>query len=157
MLLKREETMWHQRARANWIQDGDKNTAFFHKVANGRHKSKLIDEIRDDHGRMIDDPGQIAETLRKYFQGLFQSTNNINMNRVLDAIDTKITDDINNKLSVPLPNQKSWKLSPKCTHPKPLGADGCLLSFTNISGLTCVMMLFTEDWGSTILLLLTKR
>lgn len=44
-LLQREETMWKQRSRANWLTDGDKNTSFFHKMASGRHKRNAIEKV----------------------------------------------------------------------------------------------------------------
>ena len=39
-LMKREEIMWFQRARANEFKWGDRNTSFFHKKASGRKKKE---------------------------------------------------------------------------------------------------------------------
>jgi hypothetical protein len=33
-LLLSEEIHWRQKSRATWFQEGDKNTRFFHRVAN---------------------------------------------------------------------------------------------------------------------------
>lgn len=38
--LAREELMWKQRSRSDWLKDGDKNTAFF------KIKATISDEIR---------------------------------------------------------------------------------------------------------------
>jgi hypothetical protein len=32
-MLEQEEIQWCRRSRANWIQNGDKNTTFFHSFA----------------------------------------------------------------------------------------------------------------------------
>jgi hypothetical protein len=41
MLLEQEEIHWLQRARANWLSQGDMHTSFFHKFASARRKKKL--------------------------------------------------------------------------------------------------------------------
>ncbi|XP_057790784.1 uncharacterized protein LOC131007889 [Salvia miltiorrhiza] len=44
-LHSKEEIMWKQRSRVDWLVDGDRNTGFFHRVAEGRKKRNHIREI----------------------------------------------------------------------------------------------------------------
>ena len=40
LLLEQEEIIWVQRARANWLKHGDRNTNFFHHFAS-HHKRRI--------------------------------------------------------------------------------------------------------------------
>jgi hypothetical protein len=42
LLYQREEEYWRQRSRVRWTLQGDANTAYFHAIANGRHRKCAI-------------------------------------------------------------------------------------------------------------------
>lgn len=44
-LIKREEIAWRQRSRALWLKEWDRNTKFFHKVANAHKRYNSIDQL----------------------------------------------------------------------------------------------------------------
>ncbi|KAK3231055.1 hypothetical protein Dsin_002936 [Dipteronia sinensis] len=43
--LRREEQMWRQKSRVKWLKDGDKNSKFFHSIANGRRRGNHIKDM----------------------------------------------------------------------------------------------------------------
>ncbi|XP_050364107.1 uncharacterized protein LOC126782821 [Argentina anserina] len=49
-LYKEEELLWAQKAKANWLQLGDRNTKFFQAQANIRKKFNAIIKIQDSSG-----------------------------------------------------------------------------------------------------------
>lgn len=51
-LLDREEAMWKQRAKTQWLKEGDRNTQFFHAQAFKRAKRNEIRGLRDHSGDM---------------------------------------------------------------------------------------------------------
>lgn len=53
-LVMQEEVHWKQRARANWLSQGDGNTKFFHSFASERKRINHIKGILDDNGQWYD-------------------------------------------------------------------------------------------------------
>lgn len=45
MFLKAEEEFWQQKAGMKWLQDGDRNTRFFHTYLKGKRRRLHIREI----------------------------------------------------------------------------------------------------------------
>lgn len=41
LLLDKEERMWRQRSRIQWVEKGDRNTRFFHGMATQRKRRNL--------------------------------------------------------------------------------------------------------------------
>ena len=41
-----EETSWRQNSREIWLKEGDRNTGFFHIMANSHKRRNTIDRIR---------------------------------------------------------------------------------------------------------------
>ncbi|KAL6566692.1 hypothetical protein OROMI_015096 [Orobanche minor] len=90
-LLSKQEEMWHQRSRANWIRSGDRNTSFFHKVASGRKKRNNIKGIEGVNGEWYEEEEDIERVFRDSFSDLFSTGKELNMERALEAVDPKMT------------------------------------------------------------------
>lgn len=97
-----EKVYWKQRAKMQWIRDGDLNTEFFHMSATTRKKFKSISIIlREDNEEMREHAG-LCEVAKQYFKILFAATNNSNYDLVLDNLQQRITREDNDELLVPI-------------------------------------------------------
>lgn len=49
-MAEEEEMYWLKRSHEKWLHEGDKNTEFFHRVANGRRRKNTILHFEGDEG-----------------------------------------------------------------------------------------------------------
>lgn len=56
-LKTKEETMWKQRSRNDWLRDGDSNMKIFIVRLNQRNKQNFILGLEDENGMWVKDEG----------------------------------------------------------------------------------------------------
>jgi hypothetical protein len=66
-LLYREEMMWMQRSRVDWLKEGDRNTKFFHSKAIWRARKNKIKRLCDDEGGWHDNHDAMGRVATTYF------------------------------------------------------------------------------------------
>ena len=69
--LEKEDDIWRQRSRINWLQSGDRNTSFFHAKASARQKKNFIEGILDENEVWQEDEEKVADVMVKYYEELF--------------------------------------------------------------------------------------
>ena len=97
-LLDSEEITWQQRSKVQWLGLGDRNTKYFHSKASDRRRKNTISCILDEEGNWHDSPDSIAEVAISYFKNLYSSAYPTCISEVLDAIPTKVMEDMNQSL-----------------------------------------------------------
>ncbi len=69
-VLLLDEITWGQKSRATWLWEGDKNTRFFHRVANSNHRFNTIGRLMVN-GVITTDQDEIGEGLVSFYSRLF--------------------------------------------------------------------------------------
>jgi mannosylglycoprotein endo-beta-mannosidase len=69
-LLEKEEAFWQQRSRENWLLQGDNNTRFFHRIANGRKRKRTMFSLKDGD-RTIQGTSALMEHATDFYKQLF--------------------------------------------------------------------------------------
>ncbi|GKV26308.1 hypothetical protein SLEP1_g35639 [Rubroshorea leprosula] len=70
-VLRKRELILKQKSRSKWVREGDANSRFFHRVANGRKAQNSIAGLMCDGG-WIEDPDTVKNEAVKYFRSCFQ-------------------------------------------------------------------------------------
>ncbi|XP_019157963.1 PREDICTED: uncharacterized protein LOC109154684 [Ipomoea nil] len=68
-ILKQEEVFWHQKSRKDWIQDGDRNTTFYHRATLVRRNRARVTMLKVN-GEWISNPQIIKEHITNFFKCL---------------------------------------------------------------------------------------
>ncbi|XP_073362640.1 uncharacterized protein [Aegilops tauschii subsp. strangulata] len=99
-LLYREEMLWMQRSRVAWLKEGDRNTRFFHRKAVWRARKNHIKSLMDAAGVIHRDHEAMAAMVTSYFADLFSADDSLCADPVIDLINTRVTDQMNDALCV---------------------------------------------------------
>ena len=100
-LKYKEEIMWKQRSRVNWLREGDRNTRYFHCKANQRNKHNYILGFEDDNGLWTEDESHMGGLVEAYFTNIFTSSNPSGFDDVLNVMLLTVTPKMNTGLLRP--------------------------------------------------------
>ena len=87
-LMEREEIMWAQKARSNWIIQGDRNTKFFQTVVKQRRARNRILQLKIENGNLTEDLNEIESMLVTYFKGQYLETNSKSVDQLMEDLAT---------------------------------------------------------------------
>ena len=86
VLLNREETMWAQKARSNWILNGDRNTRYFQTVVRQRRARSRILHIKDEEGLLFEDPMEIENRVANHFKSSYEDIALLSVDSILSEL-----------------------------------------------------------------------
>ncbi|RVW22247.1 LINE-1 reverse transcriptase-like [Vitis vinifera] len=64
-----EEIHWRQKSRELWLKEGDRNTGYFHRMANAHRRNNSLDRITIN-GEMLTEDQEVREGIVNAFQNL---------------------------------------------------------------------------------------
>ncbi|CAL1404025.1 unnamed protein product [Linum trigynum] len=122
-----EEISWRQKARDFWFQVGDKNSAYFHRVANYNQRKKLIQVLKVD-GQVLVDKVDIKNAFITHFQQRFTEPL-VNRPFPVDFKKDLFSLDDNFQLTLPFSELEVWDAVNSCGNNKAHGPDGFTIEF----------------------------
>ena len=89
--MRDEELLWFQKSRVNWIESGDKNTAFYHAAVMIRRNRNKISTLKIN-GEWISNPAVLKSHVVSYFHELFSRTEEVAPAQLIEAVQPRIED-----------------------------------------------------------------
>nr|CAN79448.1 hypothetical protein VITISV_004425 [Vitis vinifera] len=162
-----EETSWRQKSREIWLKEGDKNTKYFHKMANARVRRNFLSKIRVN-GVTLSSIEDIKDSVCRTYQSLLSesgdwrpSINGLNFKELGEGVASS--------LEVMFSEEEIFAALSSCCEDKAPGLDGFTMAFwlfcwdvvkSEILGLFREFHLhgtFQRSLNSTFLLLIPKK
>ncbi|MCH90684.1 RNA-directed DNA polymerase (Reverse transcriptase) [Trifolium medium] len=151
--LHMEELFWHEKSKVKWHCEGDRNTAYFHKMAKFKQATSQISSIRNGDISLIE-PDEVKAHIVNHFTTLFNAPDPDRDNGLVnEVIPSLITDRVNSMLTR-LPTSEEIKNAlfslNKDSAPGPDGFGAIFFqtfwSIIKLDVINAVMQFFTSGW-----------
>ncbi|XP_059669248.1 uncharacterized protein LOC132314393 [Cornus florida] len=122
-----EEISWQQKSRALWLKEGDRNTKFFHQLANAHRRSNHIGRIRVD-GEELWREEEVHNGVASFYQKLY--TESLVWRPKLDGLHFEAISELDkDRIENPFTEEEVLKALSSCNGDKALGPDGFTMRF----------------------------
>ncbi|RVW43416.1 Transposon TX1 uncharacterized 149 kDa protein [Vitis vinifera] len=122
-----EEITWRQKSREVWLKEGDRNTGFFHKMANAHRRRNNVDRIKVN-GDWLTEENDIREGIANAFKTLLSNPGDWRPSvsglqfEMLEQLDA-------NALETPFLEEEVFDALVGCNGDKAPGPDGFSMAF----------------------------
>ena len=124
------EICWRQKSRALWIREGDRNTKFFHRIANSHRRFNTIDNLLVE-GELTSDPNSISACISHFYKQLYLE--NKGVRPVLDEVDFSMISEVEAAwLDRPFEEEEVFGVIQGCNGDKSAGLDGFSMAFFKV-------------------------
>lgn len=94
-LEEHKDMYWRQRAHVHWLEEGDRNTKFFHNYASERRRRNKIEKlVRDDEMEVTELEG-MKELITDYYNSLFEAQIGNRYEELLTHVTPRVSEDMN--------------------------------------------------------------
>ncbi|KAL9669643.1 hypothetical protein QQ045_007190 [Rhodiola kirilowii] len=100
----REELLWKQRSRIDWLKEGDRNTRYFHQRASHRRRMNRIEKLQTNDGMWVTEEEEICGAFAQYYKEIFKSSRGgtrVRWPEWMGFIPEKLNDEMRNDLMRP--------------------------------------------------------
>jgi hypothetical protein len=97
-LYEREEVMYRQRSRQDWLKAGDQNTKYFQNRASHRRRKNTVRFLLKDDGSKCSTDDEMRAWANEFYAKLFRAEGSENVDKILHLISSFVSDDMNEEL-----------------------------------------------------------
>jgi hypothetical protein len=98
-MYDREEVMYRQRSRQDWLKAGDRNTKYFQNRASHRKRKNTIRFLNRENGSRCSTDDEMRDWARCFYSKLFCSEGVMDLDRILNKIVNFVTPEMNDALT----------------------------------------------------------
>ena len=100
--MLKEEQKWRLKTKSLWLEEGDRNTKYFHRFSSQRRSINNILEIRTDQGNLVISFLDKVQSAVDHFRTIFTEPEGFPITKIMEVIrlfPRLITDEMNEELT----------------------------------------------------------